>query len=98
MEETKKNNTVNLDLNTYNNLRDFRSGIEKNHVVSIYRDSWNGEEQIFTTNDAVIEIAKENQRLAKIIRELKNPEKQQPTIDDIKKMSWWQFRKWKRTK
>lgn len=94
MEETKKNDTVNLSLDTYNQLRDFREDITKNNAVTIFW-GWNNREVVYTIDDATKRLADANAELVKKIDELENPDKKQPTINDIKAMNWWQFRKWK---
>ena len=96
MEEIKRNNTVSLDLETYNKLRDFRDGITKNGAITVFY-GWNSwEQQLYTKDEAIISLAKANEELKAKIEELKHTDKKQPTIEEIRKMSWWQFRKWKR--
>ncbi|MBN2776735.1 MAG: hypothetical protein JXR36_03790 [Bacteroidales bacterium] len=93
--EVKINNTVNLDLETYNELREFRDGIQRNGAITVSY-GWNSWEQnLYTNNEAITELAKANEKLKAKIEEL--TDKKQPTVDEIKKMSCLQFCKWKRT-
>jgi len=87
-----KSNKVILDLDVYNVLRDFRINIEKNNVVYFSHFSWDGIEKVYTLDDAYKQLAEENKMFAIKIKELKN----QPLIDELKKMNWLQFRKWKK--
>lgn len=96
MEEIKRNNTVILDLETYNDLRDFRDGIQRNGAITVFYewDCWG--QRLYTESEAITSIARANEKLKAKMEELKHPDKKQPTIEEIRKMSWWQFRKWKR--
>ena len=87
-------NTVILSIEDYNYLRDFEKEIKANHAIRIL---WNyqSHDEIYTMDDAVIKIAKANEKLKYEIHKLKHPETKQPTIEEIKAMSWRKFRKWK---
>ena len=94
-------NTVLLSLNDYNELRDFQKKISEGYI-EVYGNS--GLRIYYTTKDEVIkEIAAHNKDLTDKIGELggkisrlKHLEMFKPTNDDFKKMSIWQFIKWKR--
>ena len=92
--EEKNINTVNLSLEEYNLLRDFKSEIEKNHTVHI-GSGWAGSTYLHTMDDAVKEIAKQNNKLTDEIYDLKHPDTKQLSIEEIKALGWWKFRKWK---
>ena len=89
-------NTINLDVKEYNEMRDFNEAIKKGDSVRVFW-GWNSYENEFYTRDEVVKkIAEANDKLRIEIKELNNPEKKQPSFDELKDMSWWQFRKWKR--
>ena len=94
-------NTVLLSLKDYNELRDFEKKISEGYI-EVYGNC--GLRIHYTTKDGAIkEIATYNKDLkdraeeleGKISR-LKYPKMFNPTNDDVKKMSIWQFIKWKR--
>ena len=89
-------NTINLSVEDYNEMRDFNEAFKKDNAVSVFL-GWDGyESTIYTKNEALKKVTQANVNLKLKIDELKSPEKKQPSYDEIKKMSWWQFRKWKR--
>lgn len=89
-------NTIILSVEDYNEMRDFNENVKANNAVSVFWN-WNKyQTRMYTQNEAVIEIAKANESLKEKIEELKNPDKKQPSIDEIKAMSWRKFRKWKK--
>ena len=99
MKKMKKlSNQVILDLETYNLLRDFKENIERNNTFLIDSLYLGNKEVVYTIDEPVIKLAEANKRLSDEIKKLRHPEKSQPSIDEIKKMSWWQFRKWKNGK
>ena len=66
------------------------------HVVldtNIYRQDPSRKKLDF---QALEKLADANILLAKRIKDLENPKTHQPTYNEIKKMNWWQFRKFKR--
>ena len=98
-----KRNTVLLDLNDYNELNGFRDAIKRGDTVysTYYDDTWGN--HIYSSDEAVKELLnrigvyeKEIERLLRDIRVLKNPETPEKTIEDIKQMNWFEFRKWKK--
>ena len=92
MEESR--NTVTLDLETYNFLRDFEKEIKAGNTCRIY--GWGNRIEFIGTDKALAQLTDKIKSLEKEITDLKHRYKNQPTIEEIKKMSWWQFRKWKR--
>ena len=87
-------NTVILSLNDYNELRDFKDKIQKEYTLNTWC-SYHSHQTWVSTNDALKELAETNNLLEKTIRELKYPIKKEPSISEIKKMSVWQFLKWR---
>lgn len=103
-------NTVILDAETYNQLRDFRTNIEKGNTAF----SYNGytSKTFITTNDAISSVIADNNSLKKMndahkeevallwkkIDELKSPKEKEITIEEIQKMNIFEFAKWKKTK
>jgi len=99
-------NTVILNLGDYNSLRDFRDEMEKGHTYYVIEyTGYCGYTNIYrfvSTDEAVRIISEFNEKLQKRISDLqieiydlKNPKKE-ITIEQIKKMSLWQFLKWRR--
>jgi hypothetical protein len=89
-------NTINLSVEDYNEMRDFNEAIKKGNSVRVFW-GYNGYENKFYIKDEAVKIiAEANAKLKKEIKELSNPEKKQPSFEELKEMSWWQFRKWKR--
>lgn len=88
--------TINLSLKDYNELRDFKKAIESYGGVQFYWSGFSCSSTIYTKNQAIIKISEANIRLSLRIKELENPKTHQPTYSEIKKMNWWQFRKFKR--
>jgi hypothetical protein len=87
--------TVLLDVEKYNELRDFKQKIEEGKTLVIAL-GWNYYRQEFiTTEKAVEEIAAANKLLKKEIEELRKPK--EIILNDIKKMSYWEFRKWRKS-
>ena len=89
-------NTVKISLDEYNSLRDFKKEIEVYHTIKICKNYF-GYTSISTLDDASEKLAKEIKRLNEEINNLKNPDKEQPTIDEIKEMSLWQLYKLKKS-
>jgi hypothetical protein len=93
-------NTVLLDVSEYNRLRDFEREIKMGNTLPITEYNYNVvyHSNYITESDAVAHIAKANASLVKQIKELKKAnEPKSPSLEDVKKMSYWQFRKWKRS-
>ncbi len=101
-------NTVVLDLGEYNSLRDFRDEMEKGHTFYVLEYTgycgYTNTYRFVSTDEAVKVISQFNEKLQKRISDLeieiydlKNPEKKEViTIEQVKKMSLWQFLMWKR--
>lgn len=103
-------NTVILSLPEYNTLRDFKENIEKGNTyrtieysTSPYASQLCVTIPLFvTTDEAVKEIAKQNDSLSKELAklsaenyELRHPKTKELTLKDVKNMSIWEFRKWR---
>lgn len=99
-------NTVILNLGDYNSLRDFRDEMEKGHTYYVIEYTgyceYTNTYRFVSTDEAVRIISEFNEKLQKRISDLqieiydlKNPKKE-ITIEQIKKMSLWQFLKWRR--
>jgi hypothetical protein len=87
--------TVLLDVKKYNELRDFKQKIEEGKTIVIF-SGWNYYRKDFiTTEKAVEEIAEANKLLQKENEELRKTK--EITLNDIKKMSYWEFRKWRKS-
>lgn len=87
-----KTNTVLLSVDIYNELRDFKQKIEEEYSYSVTSGGWY--QKIFVTTDqAVQEIAELNKKLQKENQDLKI----RADIDEIKKMSYLEWRKWKKS-
>jgi hypothetical protein len=99
-------NTVLLSVDDYNKLRDFKKKITDGKILvdyqflgGVYRN-----EVRYYTDDKVIEelhlrnksLKEEIKYLQNRINDLQNPKPKETTIDEIKKMSVWQFLKWKK--
>jgi hypothetical protein len=116
-------NSVTLNLNDYNELRDFRTKMEKKHTLKIYSNGGWSSTNYISTEDAVKEIAAANVELKKnydenskrfneIYEENKKlesenlglkamlPDSMKPkaevTLNDLKRMSIWEFMKWRK--
>jgi len=87
--------TVLLNVEKYNELRDFKKGIEDGYTYRVDYGMWGSSFRVIGTNEALKEMSQILEAQQKEIEELKNPDKKQPSIDEIKAMSWWKFRKWK---
>lgn len=103
-----ESNTVILNLQEYNALRDFRENLEKNntHRILSYYETWCGRTDVtvyISSDKAVKDIAEQNHSLEKHINnlvakiyELEHPTDPIITIEDVKRMSVWKFLRWKR--
>lgn len=91
-------NTVLLSLEDYNGLRDFEKKISEGYI-EVYGNC--GLRTYYTTKDkAIKEIAAHNKDLKDKIKELENPtqkiESSIIVLRRVKKMSIWEFMKWRR--
>ena len=87
--------TVLLNVEKYNELRDFKKEIEDGYTYRVYLGMWGSSLRFIGTDEALKEMSEMLEAKQKEIDDLKNPDKKQPSIDEIKAMSWWKFRKWK---
>ena len=95
-------NTIVLDLEEYNKLRDFKEAIEKGNSFFVYSGNYNGY-KVVTTDEAVKQLIKinndNNEQKNKLVQQLYNcqhPESKVFTIEDVKTMSIWKFLKWRK--
>jgi hypothetical protein len=99
-------NTVTLTLSDYHALRIFKEEMEKNNVARLYGGGW-GNSYIFISKEQAVKEAEEtNEILRKELEHQKQenyklqnppkPEKKELTITEIKRMTVWEFLKWKR--
>ena len=90
--------TVLLDVEKYNELRDFKQKIEEGKTICIITGNWSYSKTFITTDDAIKSIVETNKELGKEIERLKNINNpKEVTLNDIKKMSYWEFRKWRKS-
>lgn len=97
---TQEKNTVVLSLDEYNELRDFKIGIQEGNTLVIYDGRHSYYENIYyktlefvSTDEAVKRIAEEN---AVLLSKLKELHKEKEPEEKIKRMSVREFRKWRR--
>jgi len=88
--------TVLLNVNDYNKLRDFKKEVESGNTYMINHNEWGTSTVFIGTNEVLEEMDKQLKKAEKENYELKNPHTKQPSIEEFRNMSWWQFRKWKR--
>ena len=92
-------NTVLLSLEDYNELRDFKTEIEKGNTFCGWHYGWGSDVRYISTDEAVREMAECNKELQDKIHELNDTIAGKPKeikLKDVYKMSIWQFMKWKR--
>jgi hypothetical protein len=87
--------TVLLGVEEYNSLRDFKQKIEEGKTMVINSEWSYGYKHFITTEKAVIEIAESNKILQKENEKLRNLK--DTILNDIKKMSYWEWRKWRKS-
>ena len=87
--------TILLGVEKYNELRDFKKEIEAENTCRVSFGMWGGAVNFISTDEAVKEISLKLKAVQDENYDLINPDKKQPSIDEIKAMSWWKFRKWK---
>jgi len=84
-------NTVLLNVEEYNRLRDFWNGLEEGKFVSI---DYYHNRVYYMKETEVLEKLKD--RIAEQKKELNSYKKpNEKTVEDVKKMSLWQFVKWR---
>lgn len=91
-----KTNTVILDLEEYNFLRDFHKGIVEGEIVHVYSHMGyrlahyvSDNEQIENLKDEIVRLEEQNDKLRN------ESQKINPTVIEIREMSIWQFIKWR---
>ena len=90
--------TVLLAVENYNELRDFKKKIEEGYTLTITSSIFYYDRRFITTDKAVKELVDANKELQKQIEDLRsgNQKKELP-ISEIKRMSIWQFLKWRKS-
>lgn len=90
--------TVLLAVEKYNELRDFKQKIEEGYTLIIASDNYYYDRRFITTDKAIEEVVSANKELQKQIEDLRNGNsKKELPISEIKRMSIWQFLKWRKT-
>ena len=106
-------NTVILDVDTYNELRDYKQNHHNNKIYTLISDR-SGNRYAFFTKDESLEILNKNlEKSEKLVQEYfdkiqelsrentilkdKQPIPKIVGIEDIKKMSIWEFKKWRKS-
>jgi len=99
-------NTVTLTLSDYHRLKEFKEEMEKNNVARLYGGSWANSYQYISMEQAFKEVEQTNETLKKENENLRRenhklmyppqPQEKEITLSDVKKMSIWEFLKWKR--
>ena len=89
-------NTVMLDVEKYNELRDFKQKIEEGYTFMVYPGF--SYPYVVTTDRALEEILSINKQLQNQIEDLKIGNfKKELSVSEIKRMSIWQFLKWRKS-
>lgn len=90
--DNKKQSMVQLSLEEYNGMRDFQKEVTNGKIPRSI--SWDqGAYYYYTEREVIKDFEDEIKDLKKEIHKLTNPK--EVDIGDVKKMSYWQFRKWK---
>lgn len=104
--------TVLLAVEKYNELRDFKKEVEESRKESkfaVIEERWGNfyggyTRKYYTENEAVADFEKRNKDLETENKELKAKieksrikEPVEISINDLKKMSYWEFRKWRKS-
>ena len=89
-----KENTVLLELENYNHLRDFRKYVENNETFAEYSSHYHNGIYIYSTEDAVKSLMTTNDELKEEIKKLEDSKYK--NIGDVKEMSLLQFIKWRK--
>jgi hypothetical protein len=87
--------TVLLAVEKYNELRDFKQKMEEGKTLVIIDHRWTYSKKFVTESEAVKIVVQDNEVLQKKLDELTAPK--EITLNDIKKMSYWEFRKWRKS-
>lgn len=106
-------NTVVLTLSDYNELREFKEKMEEGNTYRLnqphtYSSAWTTNyglipsAKYITTDMAVRELLDRNDKLSAINEELANKyhlsNNSRPNIGELKRMSIWEFIRWRKTK
>jgi len=89
-------NTVKLELSKYEKLKEYKKAVEESKFICY--QPWNGEITALKESEVVNILKQENEYLQKEINNLRNPNKNEKTIEDIKQMNLLSLIKWKLTK
>ena len=105
--------TVLLAVEKYNELRDFKKEVEESRKESkfaVIEERWVGmfgggyTRKYYTENEAIFDFEKRNKELEAKNKELEAKfeklgikEPKEISINDLKKMSYWEFRKWRKS-
>ena len=101
-----KKNTIILDVNEYNDLRDFKNKIENGNFLVSVKIFRNGsyintyKARIYTKDTTIKMLTDANKTLQNEILKLAeqlSPSPKETNLEDIKKTSYWEFRKWKKS-
>jgi hypothetical protein len=90
-------NKVDLTLENYLELYDFKKNIELKYT-SIINENGYSSRRFVSTDNAIKEIAKANESLAKKVEEQKEIIDNEYPMSYVKNMSVWEFIKWRRKK
>jgi hypothetical protein len=94
--------TVLLAVEKYNELRDFKKEVEeswKESKFAVIEERWVGfigggyTRKYYTENEAVLDFETRNKELEAKIEKHGVKEPKEISINDLKKMSYWEFRK-----
>jgi len=93
--------TVLLSIDKYNDLKEFKTQIEEGKTLTIISSGreFFSQRKYITTEKAIKEIAEANKLLQEENEDLRNERQKikKTLINDFKKMSYWEFRKWKKS-
>lgn len=90
--------TVLLDIEKYNALRDFKLAIEAGNTIVISSRNPYYKQMFITTDQAVAIIAESNKLLKKENEDLRKAHALKAnSINDLKKMSYLEWRKWRKS-
>lgn len=97
-------NTVVISLDRLKKLESAEKKVNKPRSKTIVIERGWGYNFVVETDDECAEklankIKKQKEEIKKLKEEIKNPKREEVkiTIDDVKKMNYWDFRKWKKS-
>ena len=93
-----KQNTTIIGNEEYYQLRKFKDRVIGGYAVQIWNDLYSGSQYFYYSPDEMAErLLAENSHLKDKLLKLRDSKKpKEETVSDIKKMSIWQFIKWRR--